>query len=64
MVSLGGGLLLLFGILVARLTMVGYVGLTVLLFLPLLGLRRMFQPAIADQGLTLRRRAPGARLGR
>jgi hypothetical protein len=42
MISLRGGGLLLMGILVASLAMAGYVGLTVLLFLPLLGLRRMF----------------------
>ena len=42
MVSLHGRRLLLLGILVAPLVMAGYVGLTVLLFLPLLGLRRMF----------------------
>jgi len=42
MISLRGSRLLLLGILVAPLVM-GYVGLTVLLFLPLLGLRRMFR---------------------
>ena len=40
--SLRGSGLLLLGILVAPLVMAGYAGLTVLLFLPLLGLRRMF----------------------
>ena len=43
MISLRGSRLLLLGILVAPLVMVGYVGLTVLLFLPLLGLRKMFR---------------------
>ena len=43
MKSLRGGPLLLLGILVAPLVMAGYVGLTVVLFLPLLGLRRMFR---------------------
>jgi len=38
----GSRLLLIAGILVAPLVIMGYVGLTVLLFLPLLGLRRMF----------------------
>ncbi len=38
----GSRLLLIAGILVAPLVIIGYVGLTVLLFLPLLGLRRMF----------------------
>jgi hypothetical protein len=42
MVSLRGGRLLLLGIILAPLVMAGYVGLTLLLFLPLLGLRRMF----------------------
>ena len=42
MTSLRGSFLLLLGILAAPLVMTGYVGLTVLLFLPLLGLRRMF----------------------
>ena len=42
MISLRGGRLLLLGILLAPLVMAVYVGLTVLLFLPLLGLRRMF----------------------
>ena len=42
MVSLRGSRLLLLGVLVAPLVTAGYVGLTVLLFLPLLGLRRMF----------------------
>ena len=37
-----GSRLLLFGILVAPLMMAGYLGLTVLFFLPLLGLRRAF----------------------
>ncbi len=41
MTSLRGSRLLLLGILVAPLVMAGYVGLTVLLFLPLLALRRM-----------------------
>ena len=40
---LRGSLLLLLGIVVAPLVMAGYVGLTVLLFLPLLGLRWMFR---------------------
>jgi hypothetical protein len=40
--SVRGSFLLLLGILAAPLVMTGYVGLTVLLFLPLLGLRRMF----------------------
>jgi len=35
----------LVGVFVAPLVMAGYVGLTVLLFLPLLGLRRMFPGA-------------------
>jgi hypothetical protein len=43
MISLRGSRLVLLGILVAPLVMAGYVGLTVLLFLPLLGLRRMFR---------------------
>ena len=38
----GSRLLLTAGILVAPLVITGYVGLTLLLFLPLLGLRRMF----------------------
>ena len=38
----GSRLLLMAGILVAPLVITGYVGLTVLLFLPLLGLRAMF----------------------
>ena len=42
LISLRGIPLLLLGILLAPLVMAGYVGLTVLLFLPLLGLRRMF----------------------
>ena len=48
MISLRGSRLVLLGILV----MAGYVGLTVLLFLPLLGLRRMFsrRPAPAVVG--------------
>jgi hypothetical protein len=40
--SLRDGLLLLLGILLAPLAMAAYVGLTLLLFLPLLGLRRVF----------------------
>jgi hypothetical protein len=43
MISLRGSRLLLLGILVGPLVMAGYVGLTVLLFLPLLGLRRIFR---------------------
>jgi hypothetical protein len=43
MISLRGSRLLLLGILVAPLVMAGYVALTVLLFLPLLGLRRIFR---------------------
>src|SRR5438128_12300356 len=43
MISLRGGRLVLLGILAAPLVMAGYVGLTGLLFLPLLGLRRMFR---------------------
>ena len=43
MISLRRSPLLLLGILVAPLVMAGYVGLTVFLFLPLLGLRRMFR---------------------
>jgi hypothetical protein len=43
MISLRGGRLLLLAIVVAPLVMAGFVGLTVLLFLPLLGLRRMFR---------------------
>jgi hypothetical protein len=43
MISLRGIPLRLLGILVAALLMAGYVGLTVVLFLPLLGLRRMFR---------------------
>jgi hypothetical protein len=39
---LRGSRLLLLGILLAPLVVAGYVGLTVLLFLPLLGLRTMF----------------------
>ena len=48
MMSLRGNPLLLLGILVAPLVMAGYVGLTALLFLPLLGLRRIFRgrPAV------------------
>ncbi len=42
MISLRGIPLLLLGILLAPLVMAGYVGLTVLLFLPLRGMRRMF----------------------
>jgi hypothetical protein len=42
MIGLRGSHLRLLAILVAPLVMAGYVGLTVLLFLPLLGLRRMF----------------------
>lgn len=42
MINLRGSRLLLLGILVAPLVMAGYVGLTVLLLLPLLGLRRLF----------------------
>ena len=42
MISLRGSRLLLLGILLAPLVMAGYVGLTVLLFLPLLGLRMLF----------------------
>jgi hypothetical protein len=42
MIGLLGSRLLVLGILVAPLVMAGYVGLTVLLLLPLLGLRRMF----------------------
>jgi len=49
--SLRGGRLLLLGILVGPLVIAGYVALTVLLFLPLLGLRRIFRarstPAVA-----------------
>lgn len=42
-VGLGGSsLLLMAGILVVPSVIAGYVGLTALLFLPLLGLRRMF----------------------
>jgi len=40
--SLRSSRLLLIGILLAPLVMAGYVGFTALLFLPLLGLRRMF----------------------
>jgi hypothetical protein len=51
MISLRGSSLLLLGFLVAPLLMAGYVALTVVLFLPLLGLRRMFRrrftPAVA-----------------
>jgi hypothetical protein len=43
MISLRGSCLVLLGILLAPLVVAGYVGLTVLLFLPLLGLRRMFR---------------------
>src|SRR5436309_14268923 len=43
LISLRGIPLLLLGILLAPLVMAGYVGLTVLLFLPLLGLRRIFR---------------------
>jgi len=43
MISLRGSRLLLLGILVAPVVMAGYVGLMVLLFLPLLGLRRIFR---------------------
>ncbi len=42
MTSLRDSRLLMLGLLVTPLVMVGYVGLAVLLFLPLLGLRRMF----------------------
>src|SRR5689334_13850127 len=49
--SLRGGRLLLLGIFVGPLVIAGYVALTVLLFLPLLGLRRIFRarstPAVA-----------------
>jgi hypothetical protein len=38
---LGGGLLFM-GVLAAPLVMAGYVGLTMVIFLPLLGLRKMF----------------------
>jgi hypothetical protein len=41
-VGLGAGLSLMAGILVIPFAIAGYVVLTVLLFLPLLGLRRMF----------------------
>ena len=40
---LRGSRLLLLGLVVAPLVMAGYVGLTMLLFLPLLGLRWMFR---------------------
>jgi hypothetical protein len=43
MISLRGSRLVLLGIVVAPLVMAGYVGLAVLLFLPLLGLRRIFR---------------------
>jgi hypothetical protein len=43
MISLRGSRVLLLGILGAPLVMAGYVGLTVLLFLPLLGLRWIFR---------------------
>ena len=43
MMSLRGNRLLLLGILAVPLVMAGYVGLTVLLFLPLLGLRMIFR---------------------
>jgi len=42
LIRLRGIALLLLGILLAPLVMAGYVGLTVLLFLPLRGMRRMF----------------------
>ena len=42
LIRLRGIPLLLLGILLAPLVMAGYVGLTVLLFLPLRGMRRMF----------------------
>ena len=43
MISLRGSRLLVLGILVAPLVVAGYVGLTVVLVLPLLGLRRIFR---------------------
>lgn len=43
MISLRGSRLLVLGILLAPLVVAGYVGLTVVLFLPLLGLRRIFR---------------------
>ena len=43
MISLRGSRLLLLAIVVAPLVMAGYVGLAVLLFIPLLGLRRIFR---------------------
>jgi hypothetical protein len=48
MVSLRDGRLLLLGILVAPLVMAGYVGLAVPLFLPLLGVRRVFRRRYVD----------------
>jgi hypothetical protein len=45
MIGLRGGRLL--GVLAAPLVMTGYVALTVLLFLPLLGLRRVFRGRFA-----------------
>jgi len=60
--SVRGSRLLLLGTLVAPLMMAGYVGLTVLLFLPLLGLRRMFprrstSSVLRRDGTALRRSA-------
>jgi hypothetical protein len=59
MISFRDSRLLLLGILVAPLVVAGYVGLTVLLFLPLLGLRKMF-PRRSTSSVLLRwdRNAP------
>jgi hypothetical protein len=52
MLGLGGGrLLLMAGILVAALVFTGYVALTVLLFLPLVGLRMMFPRPIGGEAV-------------
>ena len=63
MISLRGGRLLLLGILLAPLVMAVYVGLTVLLFLPLLGLRRMFPRRSASSAEHSSPHAPAVRAG-
>ncbi len=52
----GGRLLVMAGILVAALVVTGYVALTVLLFLPLLGLRMMLPGSTAVTRFGCRRR--------
>ena len=61
--SLRGSGLLLLGILVAPLVMAGYAGLTVLLFLPLLGLRRMFPRRSTSSVLRWDGNAPDSGVG-